>query len=218
MKLYGTPPTRALRALWLLNELDLDCEIVTVDLSQGENLQPEFLRINPFEKLPVLVDGDVIVTESGAIPLYLAERYGQGRFIPASIEDRAAMYRWMFFLVTDIEQPLWRIALHTFIYVEGDRRPDEIPLAERDCRRMLAPLDQHMSNREFFVGSTPTVADFIGAFTLDWADETGFLDQSPNLKAFVDRMYARSAAPPKIAEGFASLNRGETAGRHRKSA
>jgi glutathione S-transferase len=218
MKLYGIPPTRALRALWLLNELDLDCEIVTINLAEDEHLQPEFLKINPFGKVPVLVDKDVIVAESGAIPLYLAERYGQGRFIPASVEDRAAMYRWMFFLVTEIEQPLWRVALHTFIYVEADRRPDEIPLAERDCRQMLAPLDRHMSNREFFVGSTATVADFIGAFTLDWADEAGFLDQSPNLKAFVDRMYARSAAPPTIAEAFAALNRGQTAGRHRKAA
>jgi glutathione S-transferase len=218
MKLYGTPPTRALRPLWLLNELGLDYETVPVNIRGGEHLQPEFLAINPFGKVPVLVDGDVVVAESAAISLYLAERYGGGRFVPEAIEDRAKMYQWVMFLVTEIEQPLWRIALHTVIYPEAERRPDELPLAERDCRRMLVPLERHLADREFLVGADPSVADFIGAYTLDWADEAGFLDQSPNLKRFVQRMYERQAAPPTIREGFAALKRGTFAPLRRHAA
>ena len=75
MKLYGVPPTRALRPLWLLNELSLDHEAIPVNIPQGEHLQPEFLA-NPFRKVPVPVDGAVVVAESAAISLYLAERYG----------------------------------------------------------------------------------------------------------------------------------------------
>ncbi|QYU68138.1 glutathione S-transferase [Leptolyngbya sp. 15MV] len=115
MKLYGLPPTRALRPIWLLNELELDCEIVPVDLPAGEHLRPEFLAINPLGKIPVLEDGDFRIAESAAISLYLAERYGGGRFIPADLEGRLRMQGWILFLVTEIEQPLWRMALHTFI-------------------------------------------------------------------------------------------------------
>src|SRR3546814_7041162 len=64
IKLYGTPPTRALRAMWLLNELDLAHEVIPIDLGAGEQLTPEFLALNPAAKLPVLVDGDLVISES----------------------------------------------------------------------------------------------------------------------------------------------------------
>lgn len=218
MKLYGTPPTRAVRPLWLLNELDLDCEVIPVDIANGAHLEPPFLAINPLGKVPVLVDGDVVVAESAAIAIYLAERYGRGRFIPSDVAERALMHQWIFFLVTEIEQPLWRIALHAFIYPEAQRQPAEIPLARLDCLRMLAPLDRHMEGRAFLVGSTPTVADFIAAYTLDWAAEEALLEHVPNLSRFVDQMYARPAAPPTIKEGFEALNAGSSAGRFRTNA
>jgi glutathione S-transferase len=218
VKLYGIPPTRALRPIWLLNELGLQCEILPVDLFAGEHRGAEFRAVIPFGKVPVLVDDDLRIAESAAISLYLAERYGGGRFIPSDVRKRAEMYQWIFFLVTEIEQPLWRDALHSMIYPKEERRPEEIVLARRDCREMLEPLEAHMSGREWFVGSEPSVADFIGAFTLDWADEQDLLDDRPALKAFVQRMYARETAPPTIKEGFASLNAGNIPGRWRRSA
>lgn len=75
MKLYGFPPTRSIRALWTLRELDVAFEFVNVDLLKGEQRRPEFLAINPAGKLPVLVDGDFVLTESVAIVLYLADKY-----------------------------------------------------------------------------------------------------------------------------------------------
>lgn len=215
MKLYGVPPTRAIRPIWLLNELDLECEIIPVDIPNGEHRQPHFLAINPFGKVPVLVDGDLVIAESVAIMMYLAERYGAGRFIPTDMTLRAHMHQWMYYLVAEIEQPLWRSALHTAIYPEADRQPAELPLAERDCRRMLAPLEHHMATRAFFVGDAVSVVDFNAAYTLDWAQESGWLNECPNLSAFVARMYARPAAPPTIVEGFAALHAGHPAPRRR---
>ena len=78
MKLYGFGPTRSLRALWGLKELGVDFDFEVVNLVAGENQRPEFLRLNPAGKLPVLVDGDLVITESAAIVLYLAEKYPQG--------------------------------------------------------------------------------------------------------------------------------------------
>lgn len=207
MKLFGTPPTRALRALWLLKELDIDCEIVTVNIGIGEHQSPEFLAINPAGKLPVLVDGDIVLTESAAIPLYLAEKHPASGFIPGSLPDRAQMLRWIFFLVTEIEAPLWRVALHTRIYAEDERSPQEIALAKRDCKRMIDVLERHMQDRVFIAGEHMTCADFNAAYTLDWANEQGMLADAPRLRAYLRTMYARPKAPMTIAEGWASIAR-----------
>lgn len=209
IRLYGTPPTRALRAIWLLNELDLPHEIAPIDLGAGEQLTPAFLALNPAAKLPVLVDDDTVISESAAIQLYLADKYGKrfpgGGLIPATPEDRGRMYHWLFFLMTEIEAPLWRIALHNFIYAPDERSEAEIALAKRDARRMIAVLEQHMQGRDVLVGDGLTVADFNAAFTLDWAREEMLLDDAPALRAFLDTMYARPRAPITIAAAMAEL-------------
>lgn len=206
LTLHGTPPTRALRVIWLLNELGLDYASCPVDLTQGEAKRPPFIELNPAAKVPVLVDGDTVLTESAAIQLYLAEKYPEAGLIPTSLEARAQVYRWMFFLVTEIEQPLWRIARHTFIYPEAQRLPEDVALAERECRAMLDVLEAHMADRTYLVGDRPSVADFNAAYTLDWANEAGLLDGTPRLRAYLQAMYARPAAPPTIAEAFAASN------------
>lgn len=209
IKLYGTPPTRALRALWLLRELDLPHEVISVDIGAGENRTPEFLALNPAAKLPVLVDGDLVISESAAIQLYLADRYGErfpgGGLIPGTPEDRARMYHWLFFLMTEIEAPLWRTALHSFLYAPEEKSDAEIALAKRDGKRMIAVLEQHMQGRTFMVGDSITVADFNAAFTLDWARQEALLDDAPALRTWLDAMYARPKAPATIAESFAAL-------------
>lgn len=203
MKLYGTPPTRAIRVQWLLNELGIECEVIGLDpLGQHE---PEFLALNPADKLPVLVDGDVVMTESAAIPLYLAEKYPEKGLIPSGLADRAQMYRWIFFLVTEIEQPLWRIALNTAIYPVENRVPADIQNATRDCKKMVAVFERHMTGREFVAGDHLSVADFNAAYTLDWANEAEMLGEAPRLQEYLKMMYARPTAPMTIKQGFAAL-------------
>lgn len=208
MKLYGIPPTRALRPIWLINELGIACEIVPVDLPAGEHQRDSFLAINPAGKVPALVDGDIVVTESVAILYYLAEKHPEGGFIPAALADRTEMHRWNFFLATDVEQPLWRIALNTAIYPEGERVAADIPNATRDCKKMLAVFEKHMDGREWVAGERISIADLNAAYTLDWADEAGMLGACPRLKEYLRRMYARPAAPPTIAAAFAALRSG----------
>src|SRR3546814_16954163 len=108
IKLYGTPPTRALRAMWLLNELDLDHEVIPIDLGAGEQLTPEFLALNHAAKLPVLVAGDLVLSESEAIQLYLADKYRDrfpgGGQIPATAAGRGRIHHWLFFLIPQKEE------------------------------------------------------------------------------------------------------------------
>src|SRR5262249_3128985 len=126
MKLYGFPPTRTIRALWLLRELDLDFEYVQVDPTKGELRRPEFLAVNPAGKLPARVGADVLLREPVAVVLYLAEKYPQKGFPPADLRARAQVYRWLLFTATELEQPIWRIARHTHQYPIEKRLPAEI--------------------------------------------------------------------------------------------
>jgi glutathione S-transferase len=205
MKLYGFGPTRSLRALWALKELDADFEFLPVNLLAGENRHPDFLRLNPTGKTPVLVDGDLVLSESAAIVLYLAEKYPDKGLLPADLKTRAEVYRWVMFAMTELEQPLWRITRHTMLYPEEKRLPADIALAREEFAAMARVLEHHMEGRQFIVGDSITAADCVTAYLIDWADEVHLLDDFPQLRAYLDRMYRRPAAPQRMAEAFASV-------------
>jgi len=202
MKLYEFAPTRSIRARWTLQELGVEFEAVTVNLVAGEHRRPEFLKINPAGKLPVLVDGDTVLTESIAIVTYLAEKYPEKKLIPITLPQKAQVYRWLLFAATELEQPLWRITRHTNLYPEARRLPADVVLAREDFLPMAAVLDEHMQGRDFLVGDNATVADFVTAYTLDWANMVQLLDDFPGLRSYMERMYARPRAPMRIAEAF----------------
>ena len=198
MRLYELGPTRSIRARWMLQELGIDFEATTVNLFAGEQLRPEFLKLNPAAKLPVLVDDDFVLTESAAIVLYLGEKYG--KFLPTEARGRAEVNRWLLFTVTELEQPLWRIAKNKALYPEPQRLAADIPLASEDFRRMADVAEKHMHGRSCVAGDSVSVADFVLAYTLDWANENQLLDRCPQLVAYMERMYARPKAPKRIAQ------------------
>lgn len=205
MKLYEFAPTRSIRVRWTLQELGVDFEAVSVDLRAGEHRRPEFLAINPAGKVPVLVDRDLVLTESVAIVLYLAEKYRDRGLMPIDPVERAEAYRWLLFAATELEQPLWRLTRHTVIYPEEKRLPGEVAIASDEFREAASVLEHHMRGREFVVAQSATVADFVTAYTLDWANERGLLDGSPTLRSYMERMYQRPRAPMRIAQAFASI-------------
>jgi glutathione S-transferase len=190
----------------MLQELGVDFESVTVNLRAGEHRHPDFLKLNPAGKIPVLVDGDLVLTESVAIMLYLAEKYLDKGLVPTDIKHRAQVNRWLLFAVTELEQPLWRISRHTALYPEHLRLPAEVSLARQNFTDMVAVMEDHMQGCQFMVGNTVTVADFVCAYTLDWANEIRLLDGCPQLLRYMERMYARPNAPLRIAAAIANVN------------
>jgi glutathione S-transferase len=205
MKLYEFAPTRSIRARWTLQELGVDFEPITVNLVTGEHRRPEFLQINPAGKIPVLVDGDLVLTESIAIVMYLAEKYRDRGFLPSDPLQMAQLNRWLLFTATELEQPLWRITRHTAIYAEQDRLPGDVSLAGKEFRAMAEIVERHMQQRQFLVGDSATVADFVLAYTLDWGNELKLLHHCPGLLAYMEEMYARPHAPLRIAAAFRSI-------------
>lgn len=205
MRLYEFPPTRSIRVRWTLQELGVPFEAVTINMMAGEHQTPAFLEVNPAGKLPVLVDGDLVLTESIAIVLYLGEKFPEKQFVPRDLAQRADLYRWLLFAATELEQPLWRIARHTRLYPADKRLPGDVALAREDFTAMARVAARHLTGRPYVLGDAVSVADFVLGYTLDWANEVRLLDGFPELQTYMERMYARPHAPMRIAAAFASV-------------
>jgi glutathione S-transferase len=208
MKLYEFAPTRSIRVRWTLQELEVPFESVTVRLPDNEHKSPEFLKVNPAGKLPVLIDDGFVLTESAAIVRYLAEKYPEQRLWPTSLRERAEADRWLMFAVTELEQPLWRMARHTFVYPEEQRLAADAQIAARELKEMAQVAERRLRDREFLAGDHVTVADFVMAYTLDWANEEKLLEDAPSLRAYMERMYARPKAAMRISAAMASVGLG----------
>src|SRR6202012_2830160 len=129
-------PTRSIQVRWPLQEWGVDFEAIHVNLGAGEHHRPDFLKLNPAGKIPVLVDGDLVLTESVAIVMYLAEKYRDRGLLPSDLRERADLNRWLLFTAPDLEHPLWRFPRHTNLYPENERLPAEVSLAQRDFKAM----------------------------------------------------------------------------------
>jgi hypothetical protein len=123
MKLYHFPSPNPQKVTFALRELGLDCEI---DLAKGEQRQPGFLALNPFGRVPVLADGDLVLSEAQAILRYLGEK--TGRLWPQSAADRAEALKWLFFLSQHIMPAAGEVALRIRAKVLGIT-PDEATIA-----------------------------------------------------------------------------------------
>jgi glutathione S-transferase len=112
LTLYHNPQSRSNTVHYMLHELGQPFEIVPIDLKAGEHKAPEFLKLNPMGKLPVLRDGDVIVTETPAILLYLADKYPQAGLAPAvDAPERGPFLGWLFFYGSCFEPAMMDVSL-----------------------------------------------------------------------------------------------------------
>jgi glutathione S-transferase len=139
LKLYGGAFSRASLVKWYLEELGVPYEFVMLDMQAGEHRQPEYLKINPIGKVPAIVDGDFQLWESGAILLYLSDKYGK---VSLSPEERAILSQWVLFA---------NATLGPGIFVEANR--------EREMSRLLTPLNEMFEKQPFVLGQEFSVAD-----------------------------------------------------------
>jgi glutathione S-transferase len=194
MKLYGFPNTRSARALWALEEAGATYDYVHINLFEGEARQPPFLEINPGGKLPALIDGNLTLTESGAICIHIADQFPAAKLAPAHGNiDRARFHQWCFFALSELEQPLWTLSKHTFALPEKYRVTAIMDTARWEFARATKVLAQGLGDREFIVGDTFTVADILLANTLNWARVRNVEITDATLNAYADRLLSRPA-------------------------
>ena len=190
--LYGLPRSRSLRVSWMLEELGLDWHYHYVNFQAGEQRSEEFLALNPCGKVPALKDGDLVLSESAAICLYLAEKYGP-QFLPTPGSDQAALHhRWVSFTTCELEQALWSMGKHRFALPEKLRVPEMLETATWEFNKAAAIAEQWVPEEGYLLGEQFTVADILLCHTLNWA--MAFQQQLPTkLMAYRKRTSQRSA-------------------------
>jgi glutathione S-transferase len=153
------------------HELGLAYEHVPVNYQNSGTRTPEFLALNPNGHIPVVEDDGVVVWESMACALYLAEHYKGPDGLNLAAHNKAEsaeILRWTFWAMTECEKDALTILMHTLVMPADRRKPE---LAAEAVRRMVAPLrviEQHLAGRAYLAGERFTVADIAVASVLTW--------------------------------------------------
>lgn len=190
---YGVPRSRAMRCLWMLEELGVPYENVPTHFATGDCKTPDYLKINPNGHIPALVDGDVTLFESLAINLYLARKYDGGLW-PTSVADEGRAYQWSIWAMTEAEEPALTALLHTIFLPADQRDPKKAADGVRRFQKPLAVLDGALAGRDYLLGSTFTVADLNVASVVGWAPMAGIdLSVAPRAQAWLARCTERPA-------------------------
>ena len=191
---FTTPNGRKVSIM--LEELELPYTVHTIDITKGDQMAPEFLKISPNNKIPAIVDHDngVSMMESAAIMLYLAEK--TGRFVPTSDRGRWAHMEWLMVQMGGVGPMLGQT--HHFVKYN----PGKAPYAEErylnENKRLYGVLDKRLADHEYLVDeySVADMATWPWISRFDW--QTMDLNDYPNLK----RWYLAIAARPAVQRGY----------------
>ena len=184
--------TRDIRALWALEECGIAYETIGLDCGpKGLADETWFEEISPFKQVPVIDDNGYVLTESGAILLYLAEK--SGKLIPHDLQGRAQVYRWAITSLNNIE-PFSLPVL--FADLQGDSNPHMKALRPWNVEilsRFFGPLNERLKTNPFVTGSDFTVADIVLTCVLRELRQTEVLKTYPHLESYRLRCEARPA-------------------------
>ena len=194
MKIYFAPDTRAVRIVWLFEELGLPYEIERYTLGDPQMRSAEYREIHPLGRVPALEDGGDIILESGAIVQYVLAKYADGRLAPAvSSPDFAPYLQWLHYAEGMIMPQINVIVVETILLPEERRNQVNVDRATKLLNRMLTAVDQHMEGREFLAGEF-SGADIMTGHACSVSARLGAeMSDKPNLSAYVERLNERPA-------------------------
>jgi len=195
LKIYHVPGTRAVRVVWLCEELGLPHQRVPVDFSPEYRASAEWRRLNPVGKVPAMTDGDLILFESGAMVEYILDRYGEGRLRPASGSAAHAHYlQWSWFAEATFARPLGEIVNHRRVF--GDDSSARVLDEMRDRARIcIGAIDDALDGKDYLVAGEFTAADIMMGYSIFLAHWVGAMDEGefPNVSAYYARLNSRPA-------------------------
>ena len=171
--LFGSGQSRSFRCLWALEEAGLDYQYQAVAIgSDQENgtRTEEYLKMNSQGKVPTFVHDDLVLTESASIVNYIGSLAPEHNFIPSELVARAQYDQIMFFVMADMEQPLWTNGKHRFAIPQEHRVPNIIPTTHWEFAKSLKALEKLKGDQTFICGEQFTFADIMVAQTLIWAE------------------------------------------------
>lgn len=192
LKVYGQAQSRALRTLWMVEELGVEYEHVPVTFAEGSK-EAAFLEVNPNGRIPAIDDNGFRLWESMAINLYLAKKYG-GELAPKDLEEDALANQWSFWVMTEVEKTLLQALFHTLGFMGADKSHEKAAEYLEELERPFRVLDAHLSDREYLMADRFTVADLNVASVLVWLSMArADLSKHPNLERWFRHCTGREA-------------------------
>jgi glutathione S-transferase len=197
LKLYGQYRSRAFRVAWLCKESNIPYEHVnvTINVPGATAKEPWYAALNPNKRVPTIDDDGVVMWESGAINLYLAEKY-KSPLWPKDDAGKARALQWAFYIANDIEQPMSLIQRHRHL-LPPEQRVEKIAA---DAEQLILPkmqvMEDTLAKSRYFSGSAWGMADFMVAsvtYTM-WINKFPLLEKFPKFKAWLDASVGRPAA------------------------
>ncbi len=184
--LYHHPYSRAANMIWALEEVGVPYTLRTVNLMAGEQKSPELRALNPMGKLPVMTDGDAVVSETSAICMYLGDRYALGRLTPA-LDDpmRGAYLRWCVYPSAVIEPGC------TAKGAGWDYRPGQVGWGSYES--IVETLEGGLADGKWLLGERFTMADVLVGGSLRWMVKFKMIDPRPAFLAYIERLEQRPA-------------------------
>jgi glutathione S-transferase len=193
IKLYHIPLSFNSRRVWIaLIEKGLDFELIEMNLN-GDQMTPEFLKLNPFHHIPVLVDGDFRVIESFAILDYLEAKYPDPPLLPQNPEAIAVTKMVQMVTVNEFValalQPLMRKSM-----LLGELSEDQLTKATQQTQTVLTFFEELLGDHPFFGGETLSIADIVAGTTIPWLKMLGFdLEPYGKIQGWIARLTERDS-------------------------
>lgn len=201
MKIYYAPNSRAVRAVWLFEELGLPYELERFKLGEKAMRGPDYLKVHPMGRVPALADGDTVVFESGAIVQYVLAKYADGRLAPSPDSAEFANYlQWLHYAEGMIMPPVNTIVVETLFLPEDKRNPVNVERATKLLGRMLAAVDDGLEGRDYLAGEF-SGADIMTGHACVVSTRLGAdVSDKPRVAAYVERLLER----PALKKAFAT--------------
>ncbi|WP_299027216.1 glutathione S-transferase family protein [uncultured Sulfitobacter sp.] len=185
-KVVGGVKSRAFRVMWLLEELGQPYEII-----DAAPRSDEARKYNPSGKVPALVDGDDVLTDSSAIMLYLADKHG-ALTAPAGTPARARQDAMLFWLIDEFDAILWAAAKHSFVFPKDQRVPVIKDSLKAEFARSAALLAERLEG-PFLMGEEMSVPDILAVHCINWSIGAGFPAVDERLGAWAAGLRKRDA-------------------------
>ena len=195
IQLWGAGTPRTLRPIWVAEELGIGYDLEPIGPRTGETQTPEYTALNPKQKIPFLIDGDVRLSESVAICRYLIASYaGDSRiWRPRSELERAREDEWCCYVYGEIDETgLYVIRRHQDLGHIYGKSPEAVESAARYVRRHLDVVERHLADRDYLVDSEFGLADLLLTTCLDWAAYCG-IELPPAVARYRERIASRPA-------------------------
>ena len=202
---FGGKSNRGFRIMWLLEELNQSYQTVDLQLFKLEQRSEAYLKMNPQGKVPTLMHGNRVLSESFAILLYLCEQHQENALLPNDPFQKAKAYEWLAFFMTEIEASLWVYAKHSFVYPPKRRVEGILKTADFEVKRAFKRVSQALKNQKNLILSKDlessstwllgdfSVVDLCAGYLLMWCQVRNLEIEDPLLSSYLDDLKARPA-------------------------